>query len=136
MSFRVPEGGRLSPADHALLGSTVEVAGQNGAFVVPSPEPGWLLFLICSDGIAEDAVGDLADWEHVSVSARSATRPLSRVPTWKEMCHVKRLCWDAEDVVVQYHPREADYINVHPHVLHLWRWRTGTFPTPPKTAVG
>jgi hypothetical protein len=51
------------------------------------------------------------------------------------MCFVKRLCWDGEDVVVQFHPRESTYVNVHPNVLHLWRWRQGEFPTPPMAAV-
>lgn len=117
-------------------GST-RIEGDNGAFQIASPEPGWSLFLICSDGRADDAEGALADWEHVSVSARSlAGRLRSRIPTWREMCAVKDRCWDAEDVVVQFHPRASEYVNHHPHVLHLWRWRHGVFPTPPPLAVG
>jgi hypothetical protein len=34
------------------------------------------------------------------------------------MCYVKRLFWDADDVVMQLHPRESEYVNAHPHVLH------------------
>lgn len=59
-----------------------------------------------------------------------------RTPSWKEMAYVKRLCWDSEDVVVQYHPRESEYVNYHPHVLHLWRYRLQDFPTPPAMLVG
>ena len=116
------------------MGST-SIEGHNGAFYVPSPEPGWGLFLICSDGCADDAVGELALWEHVSVAAHREKSPAIRIPTWKEMSYVKRLCWDAEDCVVQYHPAESSYVNHHPAVLHLWRWRAGVFPTPPIEAV-
>ena len=51
------------------------------------------------------------------------------------MCHVKDLCWDAEDVVMQLHPRQSEYVNNHPHVLHLWRPKVQVIPTPPKAAV-
>ena len=107
--------------------------GQNGAFAVPSPEPGWTLFLICADGTADDAIGSLADWEHVSVSVRQKDK--LRIATWKEMAFIKALCWDDADCVVQFHPRKADYVNIHPMVLHLWRWKRGEFPTPPIEAV-
>lgn len=69
-------------------------------------------------------------WEHVSVSCQT------RTPTWAEMVHVKRLFWDAEDVVVQFHPKRSEYVNVHPYTLHLWRWTEGDFPRPPKGLVG
>ena len=52
------------------------------------------------------------------------------------MSYVKRLCWDAEDVVVQFHPRESEYVNCHPHVLHLWRPKHVEIPTPPSILVG
>ena len=55
-------------------------------------------------------------WEHVSVSLN---RP--RVPNWDEMCFVKEVFWEPEDCVVQYHPPASQYVNCHPHVLHLWR---------------
>lgn len=128
--FHVPEAARIR---NGMLGSDSSY-GNNGAFALPSIETGWDLFLICSDGTDVDATDDLAQWEHVSVSARNDKR--TRIPTWKEMCHVKNLCWDGEDVAVQFHPRESEYVNMHPHVLHLWRWKAGIFPTPPMIAVG
>lgn len=130
--FHVPEHRRLSPKDHPLLGTTFR-DGNNGAFHVDSPEPGWTLFLICSDGRDPDAPeGD--GWEHVSVHADNNSR--KRTPNWREMCFVKRMCWDDEDVVVQFHPRESEYVNCHPHVLHLWRHSSREFPTPPAILVG
>jgi hypothetical protein len=134
MSFHVPEASRVREGE---MGTT-SLYGHNGAFILPSPEAGWRLFLICSDGTDADAEGDLAHWEHVSVSARTQGRYgiRTRVPSWKEMAFVKRLCWDEEDVAVEFHPRKSEYVNHHPHVLHLWRWKRGEFPTPPPIAVG
>ena len=107
--------------------------GNNGIFSVPSIEPGWDLILICSDGTEEEAVGEQRDWEHVSVTTRQEKR--IRIPTWKEMCFVKGLCWDGDSTVVQFHPKKSSYVNVHPFVLHLWRWKKGEFPTPPIECV-
>lgn len=145
MSFHVPELAR--DTTHPLLGSS-SADGNNGAFHIESPEPGWRLALICSDGseLAEFMCNQphVERWEHVSVHAyRDAGRiaPMlrekqMRTPTWKEMSYVKRLCWDAEDVVMQLHPRESEYVNCHPHVLHLWRPVNSTIPTPPAEFVG
>jgi len=101
--------------------------GNNGAFVFDSVEPGWLLACIAGDG---------AGWEHVSARAISRNHKVSRIPTWKEMVHAKHLFWDDDDRVVQYHPPRKDYVNCHPHVLHLWRPTTVELPFPPSILVG
>jgi len=132
--FHVPERYRLT--DHPTLGSDW-TAGQNGAFRLESPEPGWELWLICSDGNGDDRANVPAaarEWEHVSVQAVRGQR--SRVPTWREMAFVKDRCWDAEDVVMQLHPARSEYVNLHPHVLHLWRPKHCAIPTPPTICVG
>jgi hypothetical protein len=51
------------------------------------------------------------------------------------MCHAKDQCWDAEDVVMQLHPAKSQYVNHHPHVLHLWRPLKETIPIPDKGMV-
>lgn len=139
--FHVPELAR--DTTHPIL-ATSSADGNNGAFHVESPEPGWKLALICSDGNDPD-VPEAFGWEHVSACAyRYIGDPVvkwprdvkQRTPTWKEMAYVKRLCWDAEDVVMQLHPRESDYVNCHPNVLHLWRPRHQAIPTPPSELVG
>ena len=79
--------------------------GRNGVFRLPGG-----LLVIASDGLG---------WEHVSVSMEN------RCPTWEEMCKVKALFWDADDLVVQLHPPKGDYVNQHPFCLHLWR-KAGT----------
>jgi len=128
--FHVPESGR--DTQHPLLGTDAG-AGNNGAFELESPLPGWRLHLICSDGL--DA-GDLGGWEHVSVHASRYDGRQTRTPSWDEMCFVKSLCWDDDDLIVQFHPRRRDYVNNHPNVLHLWRPLHAEIPTPPTILVG
>jgi hypothetical protein len=124
--FHVPELSRGGPlTDPSWHGTARD--GNNGAFDLPSPEPGWRLACVASDG---------EGWEHVSVHAYNTIRTKQRVPKWIEMCYVKRLFWDGDDVVMQLHPREVDYVNVHPHVLHLWRPTELSIPLPPPIFVG
>ena len=69
-------------------------------------------------------------WEHASVSRGD------RCPTWEEMCFVKDLFWDSEDVVMQFHPKKSEYVNLAKTCLHLWRPIGIEFPTPDKLMVG
>lgn len=69
-------------------------------------------------------------WDHVSVSYPN------RCLTWEEMCQVKKTFFNADECVVQYHPAEADYVNIHPYCLHLWKPQSAEFLTPPKWMVG
>ena len=97
--------------------------GNNGAFTF---NRGRTQFSI----IASDGEG----WEHVSVHCISEGK--DRTPTWSEMCFIKDLFWDKEDCVIQYHPAESEYVNVHKHCLHLWRPTDQKFPIPNKMMVG
>lgn len=114
--FHVPEKYRIT---QGRLGSDTGY-GNNGAFVV-SLKRGQTVFVIASD---------MLGWEHISVSHKN------RNPTWDEMCQVKAMFWDPEDVVVQYHPRESEYVNNHPFCLHLFRPIGVDFPVPPSILVG
>lgn len=69
-------------------------------------------------------------WEHVSVSLAN------RDPTWGEMCSIKDAFWGDDEVVIQYHPTKDNYINLHPHCLHLWRPMRQKIPMPPTILVG
>jgi hypothetical protein len=92
-------------------------SGHNGVFIVPSPSKnGRTLIIIASDGLG---------WEHASIHVERKDGEM-QTPYWEEMCFVKDLFWDEDDVVVQYHPAKRDYVNVHPNTLHLWR-PTGGF---------
>ena len=122
MAFHVPEGHRYQIGPLA----TTQADGNNGAFVIH--RLGRILWCIASDGDG---------WDHVSVHVQMATGQ-NRIPTWLEMAEVKRLFWDAEDWVVQYHPAASEYVNHHETTLHLWR-PTGpgvVLPTPPAWMVG
>lgn len=101
-----------------------------GSFLLVHPDTGRTLRVIASDaaGWADDGMPG-EPWEHVSVSARLG------VPRWEEMCWIKDLFWGPDEWVIQYHPAAADYVNVHPNVLHLWKPVAVPIPTPPKVCV-
>lgn len=69
-------------------------------------------------------------WDHVSVSFKH------RCPTWEEMCEIKSMFFHPEEVCVQYHPSEREYVNNHPYCLHLWRFQQPGMPMPPAWMVG
>lgn len=126
--MKVPEDARATT--HPILRSSA-ADGNNGYFVLPSPEPGWQLLIIASDATDPDAEG----WEPVSVHSTNE-KGKSRTPTWREMVFVKETFWDPEDVVMQLHPRRSVYVNLHPYTLHLWRSVTQPIPEPPAILVG
>jgi len=68
-------------------------------------------------------------WEHTSVHSEKG------IPSWQEMCFIKDLFWNDSETVIQYHPARSDYVNIHPHVLHLWRPTDVEIPMPPKEFV-
>jgi hypothetical protein len=107
--------------------------GQNGAFSIPLPGHGHQVIANCivSDGSGVAEIGGPV-WEHVSLHIVEYGK--ERTPTWIEMCQVKDIFWDEEEEVVQFHPKKSQYVNCHPHVLHLWRRPEG-FPTPPRIFV-
>lgn len=104
--FKVPEKARVKTGP---MGSDSSY-GNNGQFIIKSLKLKQPLFVQASDGMG---------WEHVSVSLPS------RCPTWDEMCFIKSMFWDECDMVIQFHPPESDYVNLHKYCLHLWR-KNGT----------
>jgi len=115
--FHVPHAWRVRAGPMA----SDDLAGNNGAFIVPLLEAGCMANIIASNG---------EGWEHVSVSMPY------RAPTWEEMNMVKDMFWDIDDCVVQYHPPKVDYVNLHPYCLHMWRPTVEVMPRPPKWMVG
>lgn len=73
--------------------------------------------------------GDENGWDHVSVSLKH------RTPTWEEMDWVKRMFFEDNDAVFQFHVPVSQHINCHPNCLHLWRPTKVDFPLPPPEAV-
>lgn len=98
-----------------------------GKFILPaSVTGGRALQVIACDG-------EETGWEHVSVSV--IDQP-TRCPGWPEMCAVKDLFWPPEEPVMQLHPAESDYVNLHQGCLHLWRPTHTSIPLPPSILVG
>ena len=119
MSFHVPEKFRFKVSNNPLQSD--KSFGNNGFFIIPG-EKGRDIEVMASDGLG---------WDHVSVKIYDVHRDVYRTPLWDEMCKVKDIFWDPEDVVVQYHPAKSEYVNFHPNVLHLWKNQTVDIPTPP-----
>lgn len=103
-----------------------------GAFFIPFG--GTRLRCVVDDGRDPGLSGEEHGWEHVSVSASDPKK--IRTPTWSEMCFIKDKFWDEDETVIQFHPPRADYVNNHPHTLHLWRHMERVFPAPPSILVG
>ena len=68
-------------------------------------------------------------WEHLSVSMPN------RTPTWDQMCTMKDIFWNEDEVCVEYHPRKSDYVNLHEHCLHIWKPIEKELITPNKELV-
>lgn len=56
-------------------------------------------------------------WEHVSVA------PFDRTvtPTWDDMCKLKDIFFEDDEMAIQIHPRKSEYVNMVENCLHLWR---------------
>ena len=102
--------------------ATTPEDGFNGMFRI-RPRHRRLLCL-ASDGM---------DWKHVSVSIPGHPE---ETPTWNEMCMVKDLFFDPEEVAVQYHPPRSQWVNHHPGCLHLFSPTDQEMPQPPHWMVG
>lgn len=116
--FKVPEKFRLLEGSM----SSMTTDGNNGVFLITVKNK------IILNTIASDKEG----WEHVSVSVPDGYR----TPKWHEMSFVKFLFWSENDCVMQLHPPKKNYINNHPHCLHLWRPIGKEIPQPHWSMVG
>lgn len=116
------ERGRVAKGPHA----SDPAWGAYGKFFVRASK-GEMLQIIASGADADDAMSE--GWEHVSVSTAR------RTPNWEEMCFVKGLFWSDDETVIQFHPPRSEYVNQHPHCLHLWRHKDG-HKLPPAIMVG
>jgi len=112
------ERGRVIKGDYATTSSD----GMVGAFFISANNK---LLKVISSGVDKEY-----GWEHVSVSTEY------RTPSWKEMCLIKNLFWHEDETVIQYHPPKSEYVNYHPHCLHLWKPIGITLPMPPSMLVG
>jgi hypothetical protein len=112
-----PNGKHLDPfrKAHPNLGPSPK-GSLFGFFMMLPLAPSKHFMTVISSGEHRD--GPFGDWEHVSVSLQD------RCPTWDEMCKVKDLFWRPDETVLQFHPRESEYVNNHQYCLHLWKPKT------------
>lgn len=100
--------------------------GQNeqneSSFSVPSP-------VIGGESLAVH-IGINLGWEYAAVSTQH------RCPSWEEMAFIKSSLWPPESCVVEFHPPQSQYVNVHPYCLWLFRPVGGGMPRPPVEIVG
>jgi hypothetical protein len=120
--FKVPHKDRIT---YGPMGSG-DWAGNNGAFQINLSNR--------TDAMVVASNGE--GWEHVSVRMIDRSTGKDRTPTWSEMCKIKDIFWGDEDCVIQFHPPKSEYVNNHPHVLHLWRPVDQAIPQPDSILVG
>lgn len=107
------------------MSSSKEIDGKCGAWIIPTGQrKGEFFHVISSNATA---------WEHVSV--KIFRKGNTRIPTWLEMCKVKDMFWDKDDVAFQFHPAKENHVSIHDDVLHLWRPKHQTIPMPPLEMV-
>jgi hypothetical protein len=115
--------------------TTTPEDGANGFFVIPMSKSiaGVERIALC---IISDGNEDIP-WEHVSarISEGRGNGWKEATPAWDEMCAIKDIFWGKDEVVMQLHPAEDDYVNLHPHVLHLWKPTRSIIPLPPLICV-
>lgn len=72
--------------------------------------------------LTEPEVHDGLTWWHISVSARErwGKPPVQRVPSYDELCAVKRVFIGDAAMAIQVFPKASEHVNIHPHCLHLW----------------
>ena len=95
---------------------TNKVISKNGKVKLENP-----LNFIFSNGCG---------FEHLSVSTPT------RCPTWDEMCIMKEVFWNDDEVCMQLHPKKEEYVNNHPFCLHIWKPIKQEIPIPPSIMVG
>lgn len=129
--FHVPNEYRIRT--HPML-ATTDADGNNGVFCIRQTN-GRELWIIASDGTGwKESELNGPPWEHVSVHGFNGKKTFT--PSWEEMCKVKDIFWDGEDIVIQFHPKKSEYVNNHPNTLHMWRPIGIEFIVPPKITVG
>lgn len=64
--------------------------------------------------IAEIEIVDGKLWIHVSASRAGC------LPSWEDLRLVKDVVIGRDRKAIQILPREAEYVNIHPYVLHLY----------------
>lgn len=117
MKSKLPESVEKYRITKSFLASDASY-GCNGAFIIPYRSADLMVIISDQNG-----------WDHVSVSTEH------RSPTWDEMCFIKSLFFEPEEIVIQYHPPESRYIDCCKNCLHMWRKQNHDYELPPSCMV-
>lgn len=79
-----------------------------GRYELFHPKKGYIL-------IISGTVKEGKRWVHLSLSRGD------RVPDWEELKAVKSRFLGDEALAIQVFPPKSQWVNVHPHCLHLWQ---------------
>jgi hypothetical protein len=88
-------------------------------FPSPKVKGGKLQVLASTDN------SDKGRLEHISV--KGYTKTSFYTPCWDEMCYIKDAFFEAEQVVIQLHPKKSQHVNINENTLHLWRKEDGSY---------
>jgi hypothetical protein len=111
--------------------STKEIANSIRVFDVEEGIGGISFRWICEGQTFRVIASYGGGWNHVSIS----TKNKRIIPSWDIMCNLKDLCFEKDEVVMQLHPKESEYVNIKSNCLHLWQPKNVEIPTPPKILV-
>lgn len=59
----------------------------------------------------------VGDWEHAVIDLQD----IYRCPTYEEMSALKQALFREDEIALQVHPKQSEYVNACPYRLHLWR---------------
>lgn len=99
-------------------------SGNSIVFGASDSEYGVFKVYVKGRGFIVVAGANEKGWEHISVE-KTNNEKNPRVPTWEEMCSIKDMFWYPEEECIQFHPKESEYVNYSPYVLHIWRLKGG-----------
>lgn len=109
---------RWQPAPRPLLPDGWKEVELPSILVAMGSPPGAQRAFTRSNGLrvlvdcAEKADGRL--WLHASMSYEN------RLPSYRDMCEVKRIFIGIHRTAVQVFPRQGEHVNLHEYCLHLW----------------
>lgn len=102
----------------SLAVSVVPAGWQEVPFPFDSPFSGCRRYVRKGDKLkvlfSADRHEDERVWIHVSMSFKN------RVPSYQDMCDVKRLFIGPGRKAIQVFAAESDHVNIHPNCLHIW----------------
>ncbi len=107
---------------------------QCDGYIIEEGDDGFAFQILCQNYSLCIIVSWGGDWDHVSVHGMDIADN-NFTPSWKDMCVVKDVIFELTETVMQFHPSIEHYINIHSHVLHLWKPQESEILLPPTEMI-